>query len=80
MTSADTIRNNIIDKLLTISNLEYLDALNKLIEKSSAGDDVIKLSDAQLAMLNLSEADIRNGKLIDQQELDKQDFEWLKNL
>jgi hypothetical protein len=79
-TTADNIRNSIIDKLLTISNKDYLTALYKLVEKSSVGNDLIELSEAQLAMLKLSDEDIENGRLITQEQLDQMDLEWLKKL
>jgi hypothetical protein len=80
MTGADNIRNNIIDKLLTISNSDYLSALYKLISTSTVNDDVIQLSDAQISMLNMSDDDIKNNRTVPQDELDKMDLEWLKSL
>lgn len=80
MTGADNIRNNIIDKLLTISNSDYLLALYKLISTSTVNDDVIQLSEAQISMLNMSEDDIKNNRTVPQDELDKMDLEWLKSL
>jgi hypothetical protein len=80
MNRADTLRNNIIDKLLTISNKDYLSALYQLIENSSVDNDIVKLSDEQILMLKLSDKDIEVGKLISQEELDKNDMQWLKGL
>lgn len=80
MDTADNIRNNIIDKLLTISNKEYLTALYKLINTSSMNNEAIKLSEEQLFMLNLSEDDIKNNRVVSQEKLDEIDLEWLKDL
>ena len=80
MTSADNIRNSIIDKLLTISNKDYLSALHQLVSTSKVNDDVIQLSEAQILMLNMSEDDINNDRIISQEDLDKLDLEWLKAL
>jgi len=80
MNGADNIRNNIIDKLLTISNKDYLSALYQLVSKSSVNDEAIQLSEAQILMLNMSEDDINNDRIISQEELDKIDLEWLKSL
>ena len=80
MTAADNIRNNIIDKLLTISNKDYLSALYKLVSTSKVDEEVIQLSEAQILMLNRSEDDIKNNRLMSQDELDKMDLEWLKSL
>jgi|LakMenE18May11ns_1017448.scaffolds.fasta_scaffold8713023_1 hypothetical protein len=79
MNAADTIRNSIIDRLLAISNTEYLKALYKLVENSSFENDKIKLSEAQKMMLLMSENDIVNGKLIDNNQLEKEDLKWLKD-
>jgi hypothetical protein len=79
MNAADTIRNSIIDRLLAISNTEYLKALYKLVENSSFENDKIKLSEAQKMMLLMSENDIVNGKLIDNHQLEKEDLKWLKD-
>lgn len=80
MNRADILRNNIIDKLLTISNKDYLSALYQLVENSSVDNDIVKLSDEQILMLNLSDKDIEAGKLISQDDLDKRDMQWLKGL
>ena len=80
MAAADNIRNSIIDKLLTITNKDYLSALYQLVQKSSVDNDVVKLSDEQLLMLKLSDSDIENNCLIAQDQLDKNDLEWMKGL
>ncbi|RZJ69801.1 hypothetical protein [Flavobacterium sp.] len=80
MTRADNIRNSIIDKLLTISNKDYLSALYQLISSSSVNEDVIQLSEAQILMLNMSEDDIKSDRIVSQKDLDKMDLEWLKGL
>lgn len=80
MASVDNIRNGIIDKLLTISNKDYLNALYQLVQSSSVDKDKVKLTDEQILMLKLSDKDIKNGKLISQSQLDKDDLKWLKGL
>ena len=80
MSAADNIRNNIIDKLLTISNKDYLSALYQLVSTSSVNEDIIQLSESQILMLNMSDEDIKNGRIVPYDELDKIDLEWLKSL
>jgi hypothetical protein len=80
MNRIDILRDSIIDKLLTISNKDYLTELYQLINKSSVDTDVVELSEEQKIMLQLSEHDIQNGNLISQVELDKSDLKWLKEL
>jgi hypothetical protein len=78
MNQADILRNNIKDKLLTISNKDYLAALYQLVENSSVDNNIVKLSEEQILMLQLSDKDIMLGKLISQEDLDKNDMQWLK--
>jgi len=80
MNQADILRNNIIDKLLTISNKDYLAALFQLVDNSSVDKDIIKLSEEQILMLQLSDKDIAEGRLSSQEDVDKNDMKWLKEL
>lgn len=76
--TADNIRNNIIDKLLPVSNKDYLSALYQVINKNKGSDDIIHLTESQLQMLQMSEDDLKHGKTLSQKELDNQDLKWLK--
>jgi hypothetical protein len=78
MAQVDIIRNGIIDKLLAISDKEYLMALLRLVDHSAVEEDKIKLTKEQKLMLEMSEADIQHGRILSQDELDKKDLEWLK--
>jgi helix-turn-helix protein len=80
MATIDHIRNGIINKLLTISNKDYLVALSQLVENSFKEKDTVKLTEEQILMLQLSDDDIKSGKLINQSQIDKSDLKWLKEL
>jgi len=80
MTTVDKIRNGLIDKILAIKNKDFLVALDKLISSSSADDDIVELTASQLEMLEMSEADIKEGRLISQEAMDKRNLEWLNGL
>lgn len=80
MTATDNVRNSIIDKLLTITDKDYLAAFYQLIHKSKINEDKIQLSEEQILMLDMSEDDILHGRLISQEEVDQTDLEWLKTL
>lgn len=77
MAQVDVIRNGIIDKLLAISDKEYLMALLRLVDNSAVQDERIKLSKEQKLMLEMSEADILGDQTISQNDLDRNDLEWL---
>jgi len=78
METADALRNDLIEKLLSISNKEYLLALNQLVDNSAVSKELVNLSDEQILMLQLSDRDIEAGRLISQEQLDKEDLEWLQ--
>ena len=77
MVTVDNIRNGLIDKILAIKNREFLEALDKLISSSSSQSDIVELTDEQKIMLEMSEEDIKNGKLISQEAMDRRNLEWL---
>lgn len=77
MDTTDSLRNSIIDKLLTIDNKAYLSALFQLVNSSSVSQDTVRLTEEQTLMLQLSDLDIKNGELISQEQLDKDDLQWL---
>ena len=78
MAQVDVIRNGIIDRLLAISDKDYLMALLRLVDNSTVEIGKIQLTKEQKLMLEMSEADLQNGRTISQSELDKNDLEWLK--
>lgn len=80
MNRIDVLRDSIIDKLLTISNKDYLAALYQLVDKSSVEGNAVELTEEQVVMLKMSEHDIKNGRLVTQTEIDKSDLKWLKEL
>ncbi|MFD2824523.1 hypothetical protein ACFS5M_12645 [Lacinutrix iliipiscaria] len=77
MTTVDKIRNGLIDKILSIRNKDFLEALDKLISSSESETDIVELSDEQKLMLEMSEKDIQNGKIISQDAMNKRNLEWL---
>ena len=77
MKSIDIIKNNLIDKILTIRNQDFLTALDKLIDSSYTTTSV-EITEEQKLMFLVSEKDIKAGRLISQDELDNNDLSWLK--
>ena len=80
MATVDKIRSGLIDKILSIKNKDFLVALDKLISSSSADNEVVELTAERREMLEMSEADIKNGRLISQEAMDKRNLEWLNGL
>ncbi|MCF8259111.1 MAG: hypothetical protein K9J06_16265 [Flavobacteriales bacterium] len=78
MTTAETLRDSIIGRLMTITDERYLKAVDRLLSESKATDGQVKLTEAQLKMLQMSEADLLAGRVISQEELDAEDLKWLE--
>lgn len=80
MATVDKIRRELIDKILTITNKDFLVALDHLVSSSSIDAEMVGLTDEQKEMLEMSEADIQKGQLISQEAMDKRNLEWLNGL
>ncbi|WP_420578340.1 hypothetical protein [Ekhidna sp.] len=78
MATLNEIRNRVIDSLMSIDNSQYLQALEKMIKSSNVEHDKIPITEEQKILLTMSEDDIQNGKMIDQDLLNKQELQWLK--
>ncbi len=80
MTTIDKIRNGLIDKILSIKDKEFLEALDKLISSSKSASEIVELTEEQKIMLEMSEEDIKAGKLISQDAMHKRNLEWLNEM
>lgn len=80
MATVDKIRSGLIEKILTIKNKDFLVALDNLISSSSVESEVVELTVEQKEMLEMSETDIKNGRLISQEAMNKRNLEWLNEL
>lgn len=76
MTTIDSIKNRLIDKILAARNEQFLEAIESLFV-STQKEESVPLSSAQIEMLMMSEEDIENGNLVSEAELDKLDKQWL---
>jgi archaellum component FlaF (FlaF/FlaG flagellin family) len=80
MATVDNIRNGLIDKILSIKNKDFLQALDKLISSSASESEIVELTNEQKTMLEMSEKDITNDQLISQEAMDKRNLEWLNEM
>ncbi|MFL0681973.1 MAG: hypothetical protein ACJLTB_01900 [Algoriphagus aquaeductus] len=77
MATIDKIKSDLIDKIISIQNRDFLKALDVLVSANSIQSEPVKLSPDQKIMLEMSERDIKKGRLIDQDALEKRNMEWL---
>lgn len=77
MATLKDIRNRVIDSLMSIDNVEYLQALEKMIKSSNVTHAKVPLTEEQKIMLSISDEDIQSGNIIDEGSLNKQELQWL---
>lgn len=70
------IKKEIIDRILLFDDQEFLKEINSLLQ-SRQSEIVIDISSDLDVKLNLASDQIRQGKFIEQDELDKAVEEWL---
>ncbi len=76
MKGIESIKNNLIDRILATRNEKLLQAISTIFE-STQNDDVLLLSSEQIEMLLMSEKDIESGNIISESELNDSDSKWL---
>jgi hypothetical protein len=70
------IRNKIIKQLSHIEDIDFLKAINKILE-SKASDDIYKLNKRQIDRIEASRLQVKEGTTISHDDLQKEIQEWL---
>lgn len=76
MTTLDSIKNRLIDKILAAQNEKFLEAIEKIFITTQK-EEIVKLYLEQLEMLMMSDEDFASGNVVSEAELDKQDSQWM---
>ncbi len=76
MLSLDALRNKVIDRIMATNNKKLLQIIDGIFELTGQ-EEQIELNSQQIDLLVMSEAEIGRGEIISQDDLDKQDEEWL---
>ena len=80
MENVKTIKSSLIDKILSIDDREFLLELDNIISFNNEGSEIVELSKEQKTMLAMSDDDIKNGRLISQEAMDKRNLQWLSEM
>lgn len=75
---ADDLKYSLLDKIISIKDKALLEKVDAIIGNVDIEETEMKLSHAQREMLLNSKEDIRNGKIISDEELNKEEDKWLK--
>ena len=76
--SAENLKYNILDKLISVEDEGLLKKINALIENIDLEERPIRVTDAQSQMLLNSEQDILNDNLISDEDVNEEEDQWLK--
>ena len=71
------LRYSLLDKLMSVRDLNVLQKINELIGNVDLNSPVFKVSDDQKQMLMKSEEDILNGNIISDDDLNAEEDQWL---
>lgn len=78
MNSSTDIRNQVIDQLMAINDKNFLINLSKMIDQAHIESPQVALTEEQKLMLTMSDADIAEGRTIEQSVLHERELQWLK--
>jgi len=76
MNKASSLRNNIIENVMNIEDVEYLKALKQLLKPTKS--NLYKLNSLQKVLISQSLKEADAGYFISQEEVEAQQIEWLK--
>ena len=76
MTTLDSIKNRLVDRILAVQDEKFLEAVEKIFVTTQK-EEILKLYPEQKEMLMMSDADIATGHVVSESELEKLDSQWL---
>ncbi|GAB5464855.1 MAG: hypothetical protein Kapaf2KO_02910 [Candidatus Kapaibacteriales bacterium] len=80
MNNVDIIKSDLIEKIRMINNKDILVALDTLVSTNQFRQRENALTPEQMEMLEMSELDIDNDRLIAQDDLDNRNLAWLNEM
>jgi len=72
------IRQKVIDKISKIEDIELLKALKKIVDTLDISSNVYEMTNDEINAVNEGREQIKQGKFIDNSDLEKEEDEWLK--
>ena len=70
MTTLDSIKNRLVDRILAVQDEKFLEAVERIFVTTQK-EEIVKLYPEQREMLLMSEADIAAGHVVSESELEK---------
>ncbi len=76
MTTLESIMNRLVDRILAVQDEKFLEAVERIFVTTQK-EEIVKLYQEQREMLMMSDADIVDGNVVSESELEKLDSQWL---
>ena len=76
MTTLESIKNRLVDRILAVQDEKFLEAVERIFVTTQK-EETVKLYPEQKEMLMMSDADIAEGNVVSDSELEKLDSQWL---
>jgi len=76
MTTLESIKNRLIDRILAVQDEKFLEAVERIFVTTQK-EEIVKLYPEQREMLMMSDADIAEGNVVSESELEKLHCPWL---
>lgn len=77
MNTIQKLKSRLIDRIMVSENEQLLNAIEGLFSATQEKEEV-NLTSEQIEMLQMSEVDINENRLISEKDLMRQDEEWMK--
>jgi len=71
------LKEEVVDKIYAIDDMDYLQAISKILDTSYPVRQVYRLSEKQKASINLGRQQITEGDYISNEELEEEENKWL---
>ena len=76
MALINTLKNKLIDKIISSNNLSLLQQISDYFELNKVEEEVV-LSSEYIKLLEMSDVDISGGLLVSEKELKDKDNKWM---
>lgn len=80
MATIEQLRTGLIENIKSIKNKDLLVDLSNYVDFRKKPEEPLKLSKYQKLMLEMSEEDIKHGRVISHEELMRKNEKWLNEL
>ncbi|MCK4764253.1 MAG: hypothetical protein KAW12_18790 [Candidatus Aminicenantes bacterium] len=77
MMNTAQLKDLVVDKIYGINDAEYLKAINKILDMNRSSESVFTVDNKRKALINLAKRQIANGEYISNEELNREEDEWL---